>query len=152
MRHLLPGVALTAALVLSGCGGDSSSDHDGHESSAESSSTPPVTSSSSPTTAATTPPTSQPSPTAPAPQVIEITFTGDTVEPSGDRIEVKADEPITLRVTADAPGELHVHSSPEQELSYRAGSSDLTVTFERPGIVDVESHDLGVLVVQLEVR
>ena len=83
---------------------------------------------------------------------IEVTFTGDTVAPSGERVEVAAGEEIELDVTADAPGEIHVHSTPEQELSYGAGSTTLTLTIDQPGVVEVESHDLDKVIVQLEVR
>ena len=83
--------------------------------------------------------------------VVEITFSDGSVTPNGERVEVKAGEPIELVVTADEPGELHVHSSPEQELEYDAGTTPLELTIEQPGVVDVESHDPKVVVLQLEV-
>ena len=52
---------------------------------------------------------------------------------------------------ADEPGELHVHSSPEQELEYGAGTTTLKLTLDQPGVVDVESHDPKAVIVQLEV-
>ncbi len=72
--------------------------------------------------------------------------------PNGDRVDVKAGEPVTLNVTADAAGEIHVHSNPEQELEYDAGETTLTLTIDQPGIVEVESHDLDKVIVQLEVQ
>ena len=46
-----------------------------------------------------------------------------------------------------------MHSDPEQELEYDAGSSTLHVDpIDAPGIVDVESHHLEKTIVQLEVR
>lgn len=83
---------------------------------------------------------------------IEITFTGDSVTPKGERVEVEHGEEIDLVVTAEEPGELHVHTSPEQELPYGAGTTELTLIIDEPGVVDVESHHLEVIVVQLEVR
>ena len=83
-------------------------------------------------------------------EVIEVTFTGDEVVPSGERVEVKVGQEVTLRVTADAPGEIHVHSDPEQELTYDEGTTDLTLQLDRPGVVEVESHDLELVIVQLE--
>ncbi len=83
---------------------------------------------------------------------IDITFEGDTVKPQGARVEVVAGEPVKLRIDADQGGELHVHSSPEQELEYSAGTTEQTITLDQPGVVDVESHDLEQLIVQLEVR
>ena len=67
-------------------------------------------------------------------------------------MEVAKGEPLKLHITADEPGELHVHSTPEQEIEYAAGTTDKTLTLDQPGVVEVESHDLDKLVVQLEVR
>jgi hypothetical protein len=86
-------------------------------------------------------------------KVIEIEVTGSSVTPNGDRVEVGVGQPIELHVTADAPGEIHVHSDPEQELEYAQGESTLDLTpIEQPGTVDVESHTLEKTIVQLEVR
>ncbi|MFL6001718.1 MAG: hypothetical protein ACJ72P_02815 [Nocardioides sp.] len=83
--------------------------------------------------------------------IINIEFSDGSVTPKGKRVEVKAGEPVELVVKADEPGELHVHSTPEQELEYGAGTTTLKLTIDQPGVVDVESHDLEVVVVQLEV-
>jgi hypothetical protein len=83
---------------------------------------------------------------------IDIAVSGDSVVPSGERVDAKVGEEIILHVTADAPGEIHVHSTPEQQLSYEAGTTDLPLTIDQPGLVDVESHTLGLVIVQLEVR
>ena len=101
--------------------------------------------------AATTSPPRAPDGTTTETQTIEITFSGDTVEPNGERVEVKAGEEITLEVKADEPGELHVHSNPEQELPYGAGTTTLKLTIDEPGVVEVESHELEKVIVQLEV-
>jgi len=87
------------------------------------------------------------------PKTIEVTFEGDSITPNGDRIEVTHGQDVILHVTADAPGEIHVHSSPEQEFEYDAGETDLTITdLDQPGVVEVESHTLDKVIVQLEVR
>ena len=67
-------------------------------------------------------------------------------------MKVEAGKPLKLHITADKPGEIHVHSSPEQEIEYDAGTTDKTLTIDQPGVVDVESHSLDKLIVQLEVR
>ena len=88
-----------------------------------------------------------------APKVIQVTFSGDSVTPNGDRGEVQHGQPVELKITADAPGEIHVHSSPEQELEYDKGTSTLEIKpIQAPGIVDVESHTIDKTIVQLEVR
>ena len=87
------------------------------------------------------------------PKVIEVTFKGDSVTPNGERIEVATGQDVELDVTADAPGEIHVHSDPEQELEYDQGESTVTIDgIDTPGTVDVESHSLEKVIVQLEVR
>lgn len=85
-------------------------------------------------------------------KTIDITIEGDSVTPNGDRVEVQVDQPIELVVKADAAGEIHVHSTPEQELEYAAGTTTLKLTIDKPGVVDVESHSLEKTIVQLEVE
>lgn len=85
-------------------------------------------------------------------EVIEVTFSDGTVTPNGERVEVGVDQPIDLVVEADEPGEIHVHSDPEQELEYAEGTTTLKLQIDRPGVVEVESHDLEQIIVQLEVR
>jgi plastocyanin len=86
------------------------------------------------------------------PKQIKIRFRDGTVTPSGDRIEVKAGQEVELVVAADEPGEIHVHSDPEKELEYDEGEEIFTLEFDRPGVVEVESHELEEIIVQLEVN
>lgn len=132
MRRALAAAAL-AALVLAGCG----------ESDEPTTAEQPATSESQEPTEETS---------APASEAIEIEIEGDRIEPNGMRVKVAAGEPINLEVESDRPAELHVHSSPEQVLEVEEGESTLTLTIERPGIVDVEEHETGKVVLQLEVR
>jgi hypothetical protein len=86
-------------------------------------------------------------------KTIQVTITGDDVTPNGDRVEVAVNQPIELVVKADAEGEIHVHSDPEQELEYGVGTTTLkTFKIDKPGIVEVESHALEKTIVQLEVK
>jgi hypothetical protein len=86
-------------------------------------------------------------------KVIDITFRGDTVTPNGERVPVAPGQRIELDVTADKPGQIHVHSDPEQELSYDKGSTTIQVTpIRTPGLVTVESHALDKVIVQLQVQ
>lgn len=122
--------ALTLALVATGCGSGSSN---------------PATETE--VTARPTPATAQPNGT-----VIRVRITGDSVTPAGTRVPVSAGKPVTLLITAASAGELHVHSTPEQHISYPTGTSAVTLTFDQPGIVEIESHALEKTIVQLEVR
>jgi phage-related baseplate assembly protein len=86
-------------------------------------------------------------------KTINVTVSGDSVTPNGDRVSVKVGQPIQLVVKADADGEIHVHSDPEHELEYSAGTTSLkTFEIDKPGIVAVESHALDKTIVQLEVK
>ena len=83
---------------------------------------------------------------------IEVTIEGDEIVPAGERVQATAGEPVHIVVVSDREGELHVHSSPEQELAYEAGTTELDVTIDKPGIVEIEDHVAEVLIVQLEVH
>lgn len=83
---------------------------------------------------------------------ITVTREGDTFTPNGERVELEVGQTLTLTIDADAPGELHVHSTPEQEITYGEGTSEHEITIDRPGVVEVESHEPDTIVLQLEVR
>jgi len=85
-------------------------------------------------------------------KVIEITLNGTTVEPFGQRVKVERGQPVVLRIDAAEEGELHVHSDPEQEIGFPAGTSEYTLSIDKPGVVDVEDHALDALIVALEVN
>lgn len=82
---------------------------------------------------------------------IEVEIEGDEVMPNGKRIKVQTAQTILLEIKSDRPGELHVHSTPEQEIAFKEGGSTIELTVETPGIVDVEEHESGVVILQLEV-
>lgn len=84
-------------------------------------------------------------------ETIEVTFSDGTVTPNGERVEVEVDQPIDLVVEADSPGTIHVHSDPEQEFEYDEGTSTFEMVIDRPGVIEVESHELEQVIVQLEV-
>ncbi len=87
------------------------------------------------------------------PLVINVTFDGDSVTPNGERVDVAVGQKVQFVVKADAAGEIHVHSTPEQQLEYNAGTTELTVgPFDKPGIIEVESHALDKTIVQLQVQ
>jgi hypothetical protein len=114
---------LAAATGLSACGGDTSGGSG-------------VSGSSSSATASGT--------------SIDITLKGGRTSPNGDRVKVQVGKPVTLRIDADSAGEIHVHSTPEQEIEFPKGTSTRRLTISKPGIVDVEDHALDQVIVQLE--
>ena len=146
MRRTRTALAATvaAALLLTGCGGETPS--------AEESPTPSSPTAEEPTDEATEPteePSEKPRPRGP---FVDITFEGDSVTPNVQRVDAEVGEPLTLRISADRPGELHVHSTPEQEIAFPAGQSERKLTIDQPGVVDVEDHASGLVLLQLEVR
>ena len=81
-----------------------------------------------------------------------MTREGDSFTPNGERVELGIDQTLVLTIEADEAGELHVHSTPEQEIAYDAGTSEHEIVIDRPGVVEVESHEPDVILLQLEVR
>ena len=132
-------------MVAAGCG----SDGEAAEAPASESASATPTTSPSPTESTSTEPS--PEPEAPEGTVIDVTIKGDDVSPSGERVEVGVGEPVTFRFTSDRAGEIHVHSTPEQELAYDAGTTEVTLTIDKPGVVEVEDHDAHLVLVQLQV-
>ncbi|WP_310964378.1 hypothetical protein [Nocardioides terrisoli] len=98
--------------------------------------------------------TARPTPASAKPggTVVRITITADDVHPSGSRVQVPLGKPVTLLINAAHAGELHVHSTPEQHVDYPQGTSAARLVIQQPGVVDVESHTLDKLIVQLEVK
>jgi hypothetical protein len=80
---------------------------------------------------------------------VDVTVDGDTVSPTNKQLEIGVGDTVTLHVTADRAGELHVHSSPEQELDFEKGETDLPITLDKPGSIDVEEHDSETLVLRI---
>jgi plastocyanin len=80
---------------------------------------------------------------------VDVTVDGDTISPTNEQLEIAVGDTVTLHVTADRSGELHVHSSPEQELEFEKGETDLPITLDKPGAVDVEEHASETLVLRI---
>ena len=83
---------------------------------------------------------------------VTITREGDSFTPNGERVELAVDQTLVLTVESDEAGKIHVHSTPEQEITYDAGTSEHELVIDRPGVVEVESHEPDVVLLQLEVR
>jgi len=83
--------------------------------------------------------------------LVDVTVGGDEIAPNGARIEAEVGEPIIVTVDADRAGELHVHSTPEQVIAFDQGSTQHELVIDQPGVVEVEEHDSGFVVLQLQV-
>jgi len=134
--HRLSVVALVTAatFTLAGCGGSSDKPSDSRDTSID----------ATPMAQASTPPSDA--------KVIKVTLKGDSVTPSGEKVEVKKGQPIVFQIDSDVAAELHVHSSPAQGIEFPVGTSQAQVTIDQPGVVEAEIEETGTLVVQLEVR
>ena len=85
-------------------------------------------------------------------QKLDVSIKGDTITPTNKRIPVNKDEPLTVTITSDRSGEVHVHSSPEEEIPFDKGTTTKKLTFKTPGVIEVEEHISDTLIAQLEVR
>ncbi|MFC7723794.1 hypothetical protein ACFQW6_01670 [Nocardioides sp. GCM10028917] len=133
VTRLVP-LVLVLAASLSACGGDGDTDAPATDQSASSS------------------PSGSPSSSTDEGVAVTVTREGDSFTPNGERVELGIDQALVLTIEADEAGELHVHSTPEQEIAYDAGTSEHEIVIDRPGVVEVESHEPDVILLQLEVR
>lgn len=143
-------VVLGAGL-LAGCGSDA---EPGSAASSPSASASESASASSSASASESASESAGESATPAPEgtVVSLRIEGGAVRPEGSVVRVAVGEPVTLQIRSDVADELHVHSTPEQEIAFEAGRSEHRLVIDRPGVVDVESHELGLVLVRLEVR
>lgn len=88
--------------------------------------------------------------TAPAEDLV-ITVGEGGITPNGERIKLGIGEEFTFTIEAETEGSFHVHSTPEQEVAYSPGTSEHTLSFDRPGVVEMESHDPSLVIVQFQV-
>ncbi|MDP3891703.1 hypothetical protein [Nocardioides sp.] len=148
-RLVTAAVLVTVMTLLGACAGEETPD-------AETDATSTPTAEDSPETTAE--PTQEPTETEPtaepgeASNPIRITIESGAVTPNGERLRVERGQTLHFLVTADQDGEFHVHSTPEQTLTFEAGSTELQLTIDRPGVADMELHDPALTVLQLEVR
>jgi hypothetical protein len=142
MRRALAGVVV-ATVVLTGCGntgtGSIATQSQELDESPSASPTPSEQSSDEPTEDDS------------AHDAIEVEIEGGSISPNGKRLEVESGHPVTLEVESDRPGAFHVHSTPEQEIEFGKGRTTVEIIIDTPGIVDVEEHEAGIVVLQLEV-
>ena len=85
--------------------------------------------------------------------VVDIAIRDGKVTPQGDRVDVKVGQKVTLHITSDARETIHIHSQPEREIEIGDGDDiEKAFTFDVPGQIAVEAHELDVTIVQLVVR
>jgi hypothetical protein len=83
--------------------------------------------------------------------VIEVGYTGGSITGGGKRSAVLG-KPVVITVTSDATDEIHVHGY-DKSADVRAGAP-ATITFvaDKPGVFEVELHEKGLKLFELEVK
>lgn len=150
----LGAVALAAALTIGGCGNDDTSgDADS-----------PAGTEGTPSESATTSEGSQPvEPTTAAPTEqepeeeddavqVDVTIEDGEITPLGETVEAETGQQIRIVVDSDTHDEFHVHSDPEHELKIEEGANQVfTFSIEDPAVYEMESHELGVVIVKFQI-
>lgn len=132
-------LSLSLAVTLAACGGDDTTD--------------------TATDKASTSPSAETSPTdaasdsmAEADQMIEIAIAGDQVTPTPGTTSVKLGSTVMLMITSDVADEVHVHGY-DQEFELTPGETAMfTFTADIPGTFEVETHESGKVLTELEVK
>ena len=85
---------------------------------------------------------------------LRITVAGGKVTPRPGRVDVRLGTKVRLVVTSDRADEVHVHGiGGEPEVKVTPGTPvTIDVTADSPGLFEVETHDSGLVLTQLEVR
>ena len=150
VRRVLGALVATALFTATAtaCGADAGTP----DASAGGSSTTSSSSRSSSSSPSEKSPSDSPSGTADAGQTLEVRVTGDDVAPVASQVDLSVGDQLTIEVTSDRAGELHVHSDPERSFDFGSGTRTFRLTLDTPGSVDVEEHVADVLVARVLVR
>ncbi|WP_244929035.1 hypothetical protein [Nocardioides sp. W7] len=148
LRPAALAAAVLLAATLAACSSDES-DPAAEPTPTPASSAP--TSTGSPGDSGTTPAPTEPPAEVPAGVSLVVRIDGESVSPNAADLDLGRGEPLTLRITSDRAGELHVHSRPEQYVEFEAGASTHELVIDAPGSVEVEEHESGVVVAVLKV-
>jgi sporulation-control protein spo0M len=131
---------MSAALITAGCGGS-----EGPGYTQGSPSTPTET------TVNATDMTDEQAP--PERLTVDVMIQGGKVTPTNEQLQAKVNQPIIFKVNSDVADELHVHSNPEHTFKIEAKpGQSFQFTVAVPGKVDVELHQLKVMVATIEVQ
>jgi hypothetical protein len=85
--------------------------------------------------------------------VVDVVIANGQVTPTNATLQAKVNQQITLKVSSDAPDELHVHSTPDHKFQVAAAPNQaFQFSVEVPGTVEVELHHLKRTVATIQVR
>lgn len=142
---ILAGALAMACAVLSGCGQAPSTG-------AAPESTPIPTSSPAPASSPVAGPSSPAAaPTGPSARVITLTVRGGQVSGDTGRVEVPLGTPVTINVTSDVADEIHLHGYDKEAQIPAGGTGTVEFTADIPGVFELELHESGRQLLQLQV-
>lgn len=140
MRRLAILLAATAMAgeVLGGCGGESTVG-------AAAPSAPAVS-------RAPAGPSVLPAPAGPATRTIDITVRGGRLSGETGRVKVALGTPITLAVSSDVADKVHLHGYGKEAQIPAGETGSVSFTADIPGVFEVELHESGLQLLQLQVN
>ena len=150
-------VAVVTLVALAACGDDEpGAAPTSTTSTAEPSPTSEPPSDEPSETESTTPPATETTTPADTADVeIVVTIAGGAVTTEEDRVPLEVGQSVRITVTSDADDEVHVHGF-DLEAPLVAGTPTeiefVVGTTPGPGLYEVELHESGLLLLQLEVR
>ena len=140
-RHTAALATFAVMLVLTACGAD-----DGQGDTAAT---------DTPTTTAPSAPPDTPDAYATPPAMvreIEVVVVDGTVDTAEDSVEVAVGDTVRVTVTSDVDDEVHVHGVDQTADLHTGRPTTLELSFAEPGVYEVETHESGLLLLQLIVR
>lgn len=139
-------LSLSLAVALTACGGDTTNSDNGNDTSASTS----PSAETSPTEGANEEPSDDGM--ADADQMIEISIAGGKVTPTPGKTSVKLGSTVMLMITSDVADEVHVHGYDQEFELTPGGTAEFTFTADIPGTFEVETHESGAVLTELEVK
>ena len=142
---MLVGALAVVGGMLSGCGDEPTPGAAPDTAPTPSTTTGPP---SSPAVASSSPVTTSAGPKA---RVLTIIVRGGKASGDTDRVAVPLNTPVTINVTSDAADEVHVHGYDKETQIPAGGTSSVAFTADIPGVFEVELHESGLQLLQLQV-
>jgi hypothetical protein len=90
-------------------------------------------------------------PAGPSARVLTLTVSGGKASGDTDRVVVALGTPVTINVTSDAADEVHVHGYDKETQIPAGGTGSVAFTADIPGVFEVELHESGLQLLQLQV-
>jgi hypothetical protein len=90
-------------------------------------------------------------PAGPSARSINVSVRGGQVSGDTGRVEVPLGTPVTLSVNSDMTDELHLHGYDKEVQIPAGGTGSIDFTADIPGVFEVELHESGLALLQLQV-